>query len=62
MTPEEKNKYYQMASQSPPTLLSGQFNKRHETQRVVNNLRDSVRNVFTTYYFLQVIHVTNTYM
>ena len=43
MTAENKTKYYQMATQSPTTVLSDQFNKRHETERVVNNLRDSVR-------------------
>ena len=40
MAPEAKKRYYQMASQSTTTC---QFNKRHETERVVNNLRDSVR-------------------
>ena len=33
----------EMATQIPTTFLSDQFNKRHETERVVNNLRDSVR-------------------
>lgn len=43
MTLEEKNKYYQIASQSPTTSSLDQYNKHHETERVVDHLRDSVR-------------------
>ena len=43
MTSEEENKYYQMASQSPTISSLHQYNKHHQTEWVVDHLRDNVR-------------------